>query len=94
MNCRSFVVVLFVIAGLVPGAQTASASKPTARHATATATILPMASIKSGRATIEDSGIRDPQTLRRPTVKYMNAEGRLVAPNAPNAHPIIILDLP
>lgn len=94
MNCRSFVAVLFVIAGLVPGAQKANAGTPTHRQATATATILPMASIKSGQVTNTDAGKCDWQLWRNRTVKYIDADGHLVAVDDRNAHLIIILDLP
>lgn len=94
MNCRLSAVALLAVTGLVPGNQAANAGTPTHRQATATATILPMASIKSGQATNTDAGKRDWQLWRNRTVKYIDADGHLVAVDDRNAHLIIILDLP
>ena len=88
MNCRSFAVALFVSAGLVPMAQTANAGTPTLRNATATATILPVATNDIPDA----KNIAMP--LQRPTLKYIGADGHVTNIKNPLVRKIVITDLP
>ncbi len=83
MNCRSFAVALFVSVGLVPTAQPANAGTPTLRQATATATILPIATNNT------------PTDKKSATVKkFIGADGHLTTVKGTQSRPIIIIDLP
>ena len=83
MNCRSLVVALLCVIGLVPMTQAAFAADPTSRHVTATATILN--TVTNDRANLQ---------TEKGTAKFIGADGRVTRVRTSNSKPIIIIDMP
>jgi hypothetical protein len=94
MNCRPSAVALFAVAGLVPGTQAAIAGTPTHRQATATATILNIASVKADEVVSGQARLRNGQAGRNLTVKHIGVDGHIAAAETAGAQVLIILDLP
>jgi hypothetical protein len=74
--------------------QTAQAGTPTHQSATATATILTIASNRAAHGTAGEIGLRDRQSSRTQMIKHLGPDGHLIAADHRDARVIVIFDLP